>query len=215
MVTVEIKAEKLRKVFSRKTIFSDISFSLETHRSLSITGRNGAGKSTLLKVLTSLLAPSSGSITLTKDGSRIPATHHFQHIGFVAPYLQLYDEFTAWENLDLMRKIRNVDAHDEYLDELLKKVNLFPRKDDFVRTYSSGMKQRIKYACALVHKPFVLMLDEPTANLDAEGQEIVRQVIEEQKQKGIVIIATNESDEISWCNDVVDLDKQQERIAVV
>jgi heme exporter protein A len=68
------------------------------------------------------------------------------------------------------------------------------------------MKQRLKYACALIHRPQALFFDEPTANLDREGAEIVRRVVEEQKRTGIMIVATNETDERNWCSSEIDLD---------
>jgi heme exporter protein A len=132
-------------------------------------------------------------------------------VGFVAPYLQLYDEFTALENLRLLRRIRGIRTSDETMLALLRRVNLFDRRNDFVRTYSSGMKQRLKYAFALLHEPPVLLLDEPASNLDDEGIATVRQIIEEQKKKGILIIATNEQHDAELCQQTIDLNKQTGR----
>ena len=78
-------------------------------------------------------------------------------------------------------------------------VGLWNRRDDVVGTYSSGMKQRLKYAFALLHNPAILILDEPTSNLDAEGIDVIKQIIVEQKKENILIIATNDKEEAHWC----------------
>ena len=202
-----LQALGISKVFNRRTIFSGINFILQATNSLAVTGRNGSGKSTLLKIIAGVLSPTQGSVSLSITNKQIDSKFRFQHIGFVAPYLQLYDEFTAWENLIIVRKIRGVKVDDGYLTRLLQIMNLEERKNDFVRTFSSGMKQRLKYAFALLHQPSVLILDEPTTNLDESGHEAVYDIIEEQKRHGIVIVATNDSEEVKLCEQVLDFDK--------
>ena len=200
MNSISITVNGLSKDFSRSVIFQDISFSLSSPASLSITGKNGAGKSTLSKIIAGLLSITHGSITYSVNEKQIGIEEFKHHIGFVSPYLNLYDEFTAIENLQFLSRIRTV-AHqnDERIKELLALVGLWNRRDDKVSTYSSGMKQRLKYAFALLHNPAVLILDEPTSNLDAEGIEVIRQIILEQKKTNILIIATNNKEEAHWC----------------
>jgi heme exporter protein A len=140
----------------------------------------------------------------------------FKYVGFVAPYLQLYDEFTGYETLEILAKIRGLKNFGERIESVLRSVNLYNRRNDIVRGYSSGMKQRLKYACALLHEPIVLVLDEPTANLDSEGVDMAWSIAREQKSKGILIVATNEPDEIQMCDEVINLDelklKSRERV---
>ena len=205
MREITFSAAGVSKIFNRRRILSDIHFSLQTTHSLAITGRNGSGKSTLVKILSNVLSPTRGTIDLTIDGKPIPVVERFNYLGFVAPYLHLYDEFTGWENLHLFRNIRGLDIPVEFLGELLQRVNLLERKDDVVRTYSSGMKQRLKYAFALLHRPPILILDEPRSNLDAEGIATAYAIIEEQKQRGIVIIATNDHDDLAHCEHIISL----------
>ncbi|HLX11365.1 MAG TPA: ABC transporter ATP-binding protein [Bacteroidota bacterium] len=206
MNDIKLRAENLGKAFIRKRIFSGINLDLTTGSSVSIAGPNGAGKTTILKVLARLLAQSEGNIRYSVGEEEINENHLYRHIGFVAPYLQLYDEFNGWENLDLMRKIRGVELPDERIAELLDRVHLSTKNFDPVRAYSSGMKQRLKYACALLHSPSVLFLDEPTANFDAEGREIARSIAEDQKRFGILVLGTNEPQEVAWCEQTVNLD---------
>jgi heme exporter protein A len=208
MNLISFSAENIAKTFNRRKIFNDISFTMKEFNSLAITGRNGSGKSTLLKILAGVLSPTKGEMNLVIEGRVIKKEEYFVHLGLVSPYLQLYDEFTGWENLDFFRKVRGLDTADEYLAELLSRVNLSDRKNDFVRTYSSGMKQRLKYAFALIHRPVILLLDEPTSNLDDEGIATVYQIMEEQKKSGILIVATNDKEDITMCEYVIDLNIQ-------
>ncbi len=205
MNTVALTASGLKKTFNRRLIFSDISFSLTNGNSLAIAGRNGSGKSTLVKILAGLLSPTKGKCDLSIDGKEVSDALLFRHLGFVSPYLQMYDEFSGLENLTLSMKIRGLQIHDDEIRSLLEKVNLEHRKNDLVRTYSSGMKQRLKYAFALLHQPPVLILDEPTSNLDAEGIGVVYQIIEDQKKKGMIIVATNDAADQQLCEQIIDL----------
>lgn len=200
MTSLTLRVENLSKSFNRRWIFRDISFRLTQGESLAITGRNGAGKSTLVKILCGLLSPTSGTVEYGIDGSSVSLELAKHSLGFVSPYLQLYDEFSGMENLDLLTRIRarkdNLAADPE---SVLKRFNLWSQRNDPVRNYSSGMKQRLKYAFALLHQPSILILDEPTSSLDEEGSSVVLDVVKEQIRHGILIIATNEPAEAKWC----------------
>jgi heme exporter protein A len=211
MKTIIFQTDNIAKTFNNRKIFSEISFSLKEKDSIAITGRNGSGKSTLLKILAGVLTPTRGTTELKIDGKIIKSEDYFNQLGLVSPYLQLYDEFTGWENLDFFRRVRNINVEDKYLDELLYRFNIWERRNDYVRTYSSGMKQRLKYAFALIHKPPILLLDEPTSNLDAEGISTVYDTMEEHKRDGILIVATNDSEDIKHCGQVIDLNNQTGR----
>jgi heme exporter protein A len=201
MNRVTIAATGVAKNFNRRPIFQDISFSLSSRSSLAITGKNGAGKSTLSKILAGLLSSTRGSITYTLNDKQVGIEKFKHHIGFVSPYLNLYDEFTALENLQLLSRIRATTQQNEVrMKELLNLVNLWQRRDDLIGTFSSGMKQRLKYAFALLYNPIVLILDEPTSNLDEEGVKFVQRIVKQQKEEGILIVATNNKDEASWCS---------------
>jgi len=202
------RASRVKKVFNRNAIFADINFSLSEGQSLVVTGKNGSGKTTLLKILSGLLSATEGTVEFQINGKSVDLLDRFRFFGFVSPYLQLYDEFTAWEQLDLFRRIRGIHPTDDRLGQLLERVDLASKKHELVRTFSSGMKQRLKYACALIHEPSVLVLDEPTANLDVSGKSVVREFVREQQQLGIVLFATNEPDEVAWSNTAVNLDGQ-------
>lgn len=208
MSQVRIVVRDVTKQFDRRTVLENISFEIGVGQSLAITGPNGSGKSTLMKIIARALTPTSGLVEYHIDGRPADDNLVRETIGFVSPYLQLYDEFTALENLEILNGTRLVDrkSQSNWLD-LLAVVNLADRKNDLVRGFSSGMKQRLKYALALSHAPVVLLLDEPTANLDDDGIRIVRHIINEHSKRGILILATNSMDEAMWCERTLHLQR--------
>jgi heme exporter protein A len=205
MKSIAITARDLRKDFNRRPVFSGVSFDLKNGDTLAVSGRNGSGKSTLLKIIASLISPSAGSFSMTVDGSAVADRFMFRHIGMVAPYLQVYEEFTALENLQLIDRIRGGSRDAAEYDRLLAMVSLDRRRHDFVRTFSSGMKQRLKYALAWMERPPLLLLDEPRTNLDAEGIAMALSLVDEQRKGGIVIIATNEQEDVDVCSTRISL----------
>jgi len=203
----KVSARNIKKSFGHLLVFDSVNFELVSGSSLAIAGKNGSGKSTLVKIIAGLLSPSSGEVIYQLDGKKIDRLDWYKYVGFVSPYLQVYDEFTGYENLEMLARMRGLRNCRGKIDEVLNRVNLYSRRDDLVRGYSSGMKQRLKYACALLHEPPLLILDEPTSNLDVEGVEMVWAIAEEQKKRGILIIATNEPDELKMCDRVINLDE--------
>jgi heme exporter protein A len=204
---VQVAGEGLRKEYNRRSVFRDVSFSASSGETLLITGRNGSGKSTLVKIICGVLTPGGGTFSLTSDPVDPPRDQRGL-IGLVSPYLQMFEEFSAVENLAIAMGIRGLPFDHARADALLERVAIFPRRHDPVRTYSSGMKQRVKYAFALMHSPPVLVLDEPMSNLDGEGIAIVRTVMADQRRNGILVVATNDLSDIDTYERRVDLDER-------
>ncbi len=203
MSNISLLAKNLSKTFNRKPIFRDISFEFSPGDSIAITGKNGSGKSTLIKIIANVLNPSSGEISISDADKKIEKDDFYKYIGFVSPYLNLYDEFSGYENLQITSRIRGASA--DNINEVLKRVGLYDRRNDLLRIYSSGMKQRLKLAFAVLHSPVILLLDEPTSNLDKEGIKIVTEFADEQKEKGILVIATNDEYEKSLCKQEINI----------
>ena len=193
MSSYSIQSQDLSKLFGRRLIFREINFTWDEKGIFGISGPNGSGKSTLVKIVAGLIAPSAGKIIHKNSNGEITPEKMHNHIGFVSPYLVLYEEFSAWENLEIFAKIRGISLNEERVNIYLKKFLLDTRKNDLVKTYSSGMKQRLKFIFALMHSPDVLIFDEPTSNLDEEGKKVVYDIIREEAKLRIVIIASNES----------------------
>ncbi|MFI5144788.1 MAG: ATP-binding cassette domain-containing protein [Ignavibacteria bacterium] len=184
-------------------MFRNVSFTLENKDSLAITGKNGSGKSTLIKILASIFTQNSGEFSVDIDRKKTESRVYYKYIGLVSPYLNLYDEFTGYENLRFVSKVRGLDGSN--IDTVLKRVGLWERRNDMVKIYSSGMKQRIKIAFAIMHEPLILLFDEPTSNLDSEGVKLVDEIAREQKENKILIIATNDEHEKSLCEKELNL----------
>lgn len=205
---VSLSGHNLKKVFNRRAIFEGISFVLQPQQTLLVTGPNGSGKSTLVKIISGVLTPTSGELEVTLDGrDGIPMLHSL--IGLVSPYLQMYDEFSPRENLQFALSVRGMSSSFIQIQSLLEKLQLRGRIDDPVRTFSSGMKQRVKLAFALIHQPPILILDEPMANLDANGIELVKGIMDEQRNQGILVVATNDITDVNRFDFRVDLGGRQ------
>jgi len=202
-----LQAIELNKSFGRRLIFNDLQFSFDKPGVYGISGPNGSGKSTLVKIIAGIIGASKGKIVHKLNDKEIAEEKLHNHLGFASPYLVLYEEFTTYENLKLFTDIRGVTFNKERVDYLLNKFLLFKRKDDLLKTYSSGMKQRVKFIFALMHTPQLLILDEPTSNLDDEGKNSVYDLVREEGQKNIVLIASNEKNDLELCGETVYLEK--------
>ena len=205
MTKYSVEANELNKTFGRRLIFNGINFRYDESGVFGISGPNGSGKSTLVKIIAGLISPTKGKIIhKNSDDEIIPEKLH-NHIGFVSPYLVLYEEFTAWENLEIFSKIRDTSLDKDYAKDLLNRFLLYNRRTDLVKTYSSGMKQRMKFIFALIHNPELLIFDEPTSNLDDEGKNSVYRIIEDKSRDSIILIASNDKADLELCSQILDL----------
>jgi heme exporter protein A len=188
-------ATDLTKRFGPRKVFSKISFNLQTGDSLAVVGPNGSGKTTLLMTLLGAHQPTSGTVAFSENDANISDDRRRMETSLVAPYLNLYDNLTGEENLTFFATVSGSHVTGREINDLLARVGLEGRGDDLLRAYSSGMKQRLKYAVALLQNPAFLFLDEPTANLDEAGKRIVFDIIEQSRKSRIIVIATNEPEE--------------------
>ncbi len=211
MTNYSIEVQNLVKFFGRRLIFNDINYSFNSSKVYGISGPNGSGKSTFVKILSCIISPTKGKVIHKTDNKIIEEEILHNHIGFVSPYLFLYDEFTAEENLIHFARIRGTIFDKNYSDFLLNEFNLFERKKDQIKGYSSGMKQRLKFVFALLHKPEVLIFDEPTSNLDNNGKDKVYEFINKLKNEKLIIIASNEDADLSCCENILELEKYKNK----
>lgn len=197
---MRVQAEHISKRFNRRAVFKDISFTVDAGEVFGITGRNGSGKSTLLRIVGGLLTPSGGGMQYTLGGAVVAPEQLHRYIGYVAPYLTLYEEFSAEENIALYARIRGLAFGHREAQDLLVRVGLPVDRRDPIRAFSSGMKQRMRLVFAVLHRPPLLLLDEPISNLDAEGVRTVYDIVTEYRSHGAVIIATNDAEDIAQCD---------------
>lgn len=199
-----LEARGVGHAFGTRLLFKDLNFRLAPGHSLAITGKNGSGKSTLLRILAGLLTPLRGSVSCMVAEQRLQPAERLGHMGYVAPYLHVYEELTARENLEFVCTTAGRDPAS--IPHALRFVGLGGREDERVETFSSGMIQRVKYAAVVALRPPLLFLDEPTANLDASGSEMVQSLLRTHTQNGgIAVVATNEPDEVLWCDARIDI----------
>jgi heme exporter protein A len=196
VLTLEV--DRLAKRFGSRVIFRDLQAVVRQGEILVVTGPNGSGKSTFLGVLAGLVRPSRGQVRWLAGGKALGPEFRRRELGWVAPDLTLYHELTARENLRFFARVRALSVADREMESLLARVGLGSRADDRVGTFSSGMRQRLKYAFALMGSPRALLLDEPTANLDREGVQMVDAVIREYREGRVVVLATNEPRETEY-----------------
>jgi ABC-type multidrug transport system ATPase subunit len=191
-VSTTLAAENLSKSFSGRPLFSDLSF--EASRGLvAVAGRNGSGKTTLLKILAGLLRPTSGHVRIeTEGGAPSSPSARRLSIGWAGPDLQLYGALTGIENLRFFRHAVGRPADDRELDQRLEAVGLSVAARRRVEEYSTGMKQRLRIAFATLFDPPALLLDEPMAGLDVEGREVVRRAVTAARERGPVLLASND-----------------------
>jgi ABC-type multidrug transport system ATPase subunit len=168
-----IEAEGLTKRFGGTTALLDVSFHVEKGTKIALLGANGSGKTTLLAILSTLLAPTSGQARVAghdvrRDGNGVRAA-----IGVLGHRPMLYEELTPLENLRFFARLYGRSEAEARIEELLRTVGVWPRRDEPTAVLSRGYHQRVAIARALLHEPAVLLLDEPETGLDGEGIELL------------------------------------------
>jgi len=200
-----LEVSDLCKHYSETLLFKDISFELHPGEVLAITGWNGSGKSTLLRIIAGLVRPTTGKVEMFFKGESIPKESRRRFVGMVAPAFSLYEELTALENLEFFCKVRGIAYDRKSCLAMMERTGLSENAHKLCRNYSSGMKQRLKLAQALLHSPPLLLLDEPGCNLDSKGMKIVEKIIAAQRQSGMTVIASNEKREVDYGDRVINL----------
>lgn len=203
---ISLSLSNIKKFFNNRKVIDGISLNVSSPFCIGITGRNGAGKSTLIKIIAGILEPSYGKVEYRLEKEKVALSKLLPKIGFVSPYLNLYDEFTALENMLIYDEIRGFKRKEADYNEIFKKVDLFERRKDLLKTFSSGMKQRLKFAVALSNDPSLLLFDEPSQNLDEFGIQTVYDIVNEYKKKSIVVICSNDKNDYHLFDETIKLD---------
>lgn len=207
MTDYSLTLNKLTKIFGRRLVFKNIDYEFKTGKVYGIAGSNGSGKSTLSKIIIGIASPTSGKVIHRIDSRVLKSEELHNHVGFVSPYLVLYDEFTSEENLQHFARIRGIEHNEETIKSLLEEFNLYDRRNDLLKGYSSGMKQRMKFIFAMQHNPELLILDEPTSNLDNKGKDKVYELINRDKKDKLTLIASNEDSDLALCDYVLNVEE--------
>lgn len=187
-----IQASDLTKFYGEILAVDHINFEVEKGEIFGFLGPNGAGKTTTIRILTGLSKPTEGKASVLGFDINSEIVEAKRHIGVVPEISNLYDEFSAIDNLLFMAQLYGVPRPQrrKRVEELLKTFGLYERKDSPFRTFSRGMKRALTIAAALIHNPKLLFLDEPTVGLDVVAARSLRNLIGNLRQQGITIFLT-------------------------
>ncbi|MER3514854.1 MAG: MFS transporter, partial [Chloroflexota bacterium] len=206
-----IEVRGLTKYYADYPAIQDLNFHAEPGEIVGFLGPNGAGKTTTMRILTGYMPPSEGTAIVAGYDVFKQSLEARRHIGYMPETVPLYNEMTVWDYLDYMarlRGVRNADQREEQIEEALELCNLTDRADSVIGHLSKGYRQRVGLAQALVHKPTVLILDEPTIGLDPRQVREVRELIRGLGRERTVLLSTHILSEASQvCNRIVVINK--------
>jgi heme exporter protein A len=185
-----IQARDLVKSFGPRVALAGVNVSVEAGEFVTLVGPNGAGKTTLLRILATLTRPTSGAVRIAGMDPARAGSKVRRRIGFLSHQTLLYDDLTAEQNLRFYARMYDLDAAAARVDDLLERVGLAARRDDLVRTLSRGMHQRLALARSVLHRPQVLLLDEPYTGLDPQAAQALTDLLVELVGEGGTILLT-------------------------
>ncbi len=192
--TFTITLDAVGKRYNREWIYKNCSYQFESGKAYAIIGGNGSGKSTLLQTIAGALLHSTGKISYLADDKIIEEA--YKHISIAAPYMELIEEMTAMEFLKFHSSFTKLILSNS---EILAAVQLQDAANKEIRYFSSGMKQRLKLAQAFFSNTAVLLLDEPTTNLDEQGVQCYESLIRNYTSNRLVIVGSNVEREYTFC----------------
>lgn len=201
---MKITLQNTGKRYRYDWIFRRLEYEFSTGNAYAVTGPNGAGKSTLLRVLSGFLTPSEGNITFFDDGKIIEKDLVHRYVSYAAPYIELIEEFTLLESIRFQGKFKKY--RDGLSDEALLNLLQLPKATHQpLKYFSSGMKQRLKLLQAICADTPVVLLDEPTTNLDHTGMDWYLSLMDKYTAGRLVVVASNIEADYGFCGEQVDI----------
>ncbi len=185
------------KRYNREVIFKNLSYTFQSQESYGLIGPNGSGKSTLLKIISGFNLLSRGSINHYQNQQQVEPEEVYRHVAMATPYMELIEEFTLTELLQYHFKFRHI-KDGQSTDTLIEKMGLTAAKDKYIKNFSSGMRQRVKLGLCFFSQSAVVLLDEPTTNLDEKGVEWYLKNVNSITDQ-LLIIASNQKQEYQHC----------------
>jgi ABC-type multidrug transport system ATPase subunit len=192
-----IKLSGAGKRYNYEWIFRHLDYSFLPNRSYAILGYNGSGKSTLLSMLSGYLSGSEGSISYQLQGREVPVENLYRHLSFTAPYQELIEEFTLTELIAYHSRFKKMLVPST--EALIERLYLEKARHKFIKDFSSGMKQRLKLGLAIYTQAPLLLLDEPTTNLDQEGINWYLEHVTQNRKDRLVVVSSNVAHEYNFC----------------
>ncbi len=187
---MEIILDRISHRYNSDWIFRDVSCEIKSGGAWAILGANGTGKSTLLQIISGYLLPAKGKIGFSEAGKPVPSPSVFRKLAICAPYLELIDEFTLEESVKFHQAFKPF-VNGITTEEFIHLTSLEKNRSKPLKNFSSGMKQRVKLALAVLTDVPLVLLDEPTVNLDAKGIEWYRQLVETYRNKRTFVVSSN------------------------
>ena len=213
-MSFKISLENFGKKFNYEWIFRGFSYEFVSGEAYAITGANGSGKSTFLQCLAGFFPQSEGKIIYSQNNENIDKNidkntnkiilgeDFYRYLSFAAPYQELIEEFTLLEQINFHQKFKKF-SQNQTSKEIIKKLRLESSEGKFIKNFSSGMKQRLKLGLALYAQTPVLLLDEPTTNLDTENINWYKTEIKENLSERLVIVCSNDANEYDFCKNII------------
>ncbi|MEZ5038008.1 MAG: ABC transporter ATP-binding protein [Chitinophagales bacterium] len=193
-----ISLQDISKRYGLEWILKKVNLELITNNQYAVIGPNGSGKSTLLKIIANGIVPTHGTIQYTFGGITSPSDFDInKNIAFTAPYISILEEMTLEEMYHFHSKLQTM--HCENLLHFLDIIELQKHRNKYIKHFSSGMKQRVKLALAILSKAEVLILDEPSSNLDEKATEWYLNLVQQYLNNRIVLIGSNQEREYAFC----------------
>ena len=201
---MKIKLANVGKRFNREWIFRHLDFTFYTATPYAITGPNGSGKSTLLQIITGATIFNEGEIDYSADDKKILPENVFANISIAAPYLELVEEMTLTEFLQFHSTLKKwLPGFDT--QKIISTINLEDAAKKQIRYFSSGMRQRVKLAQAILSDVAVVLLDEPCTNLDEEGIRLYKKLVNDYCKNRLLIVSSNDMEEYDFCKEILEI----------
>ena len=201
---MDVVLKNLAKRYQFEWIFRNINFEFVHGNAYAITGPNGSGKSTFLKILSGHLSPSKGNINFIQAGKAVEIDQVYKYVSYAAPYIDLIEEFTLIEAISFHQQFKSFQKN-MLPEDLLKILNFHKSKNKQIRFFSSGMKQRLKLVLNICSDTPVLLLDEPSTNLDQQGIDWYLELMSQFGENRLIFVASNIEKDYSFCKQKLDI----------
>jgi len=209
-MSIALQVQQLTKSYETKKALEGVSFSVERGTCFGLLGPNGAGKSTTMKILSGIIEEDNGTAEIYGLSMKHKRKELLQQIGYVPQSITLYEKLSAYDNLTFFGQMNGVRGAllKQRIQEILERVGLSDRSKDLVGTFSGGMKRRINIAASLLHKPTMIILDEPTVGIDPQSRNHIFGIIRELKSEGVTVVySTHYMEEVeALCDNIAIID---------
>lgn len=212
---MNIKLNNIGKRYNFEWIFRNVNYEFTNHNNYVILGSNGSGKSTLLQVIAGNIIASEGAIDFSKNNSPLDAENIYTQISFASPYLELFEDFSLNEAIEFHASFKPF-IKGLTTKEIVALTGLDKSADKQLKYYSSGMKQRVRLALAILSDTPLLLLDEPTSNLDKKAIDWYQNLVNQFSDKRLIIVCSNEQAyEYPFCNKQLHIEDYKQKITTL